>query len=311
MTPPPAELRVLLAFNPRSGRGRGVRAAELFASALDGREVRGQRVRVQKVAVGPGVDLGPALADSHVLAIAGGDGSVHHTALAAIASAVPIYHIPCGNENLLAREFRMDAQPETLARALERWTVRRVDVADFSAGEARGSFLLMCSLGPDASIIRRLAAVRTRAVGHWAYLRPMLSELARPCYARVSVRVDGERIVDHEPGIVLVANSRQYALRIDPAARASISDGLLDVVFLPCSSRARVVAWGVRARLRRHQRHADVLYRQGKQIEISTESTPVPFQLDGECPAAEEGMLRGSMSMHIRPGVLQVLMPCH
>lgn len=303
------EVRLLVAFNPRSGRGKGVRAARAISAALGGMDLSGRRCRVISYELGPASRIDEALREADALAIAGGDGSVHHLAPAAAAAGVPIYHVPCGNENLLAREFRMDDSPETLARAIDAWRVERMDTAAYALGGSRGQFLLMCSFGPDASVIHRLASLRTKPLGHAAYIEPILRELVAPCYARLSVAVDGDRVVDHEPGVLLIANSRQYASRVDPAARASVSDGLLDVVFLPCSSRMRVLAWGLRSRLRRHEQHPDVVYRQGRSIEITANGEAVPFQLDGECPSCERGVLRGAMRIDIRPATLPVLVP--
>jgi diacylglycerol kinase (ATP) len=301
-------VRVLVSYNPRSGRGRGVRAARSLQAGLDGEVIGGRRCEVELLELGSGA-IEAALKQAEVLAICGGDGSVHHLAPAAIAAGVPIYHVPCGNENLMAREFGMEDTPAMLRRAIERWRVVRCDVAKCSINDAdAGMMLLMCSLGPDASIIHRLASLRTRALGHLAYVQPVLQELVSPGFPRLSVWVDGARVVDDRCGLVVAANSRQYALRIDPAARASMTDGLLDVVFLPCASRARIALWGARARLRRHLAHPEVVYRQGRVVKIEARGG-APFQIDGECPGVASGVLEGRMRLEVRAGVLPVLAP--
>jgi diacylglycerol kinase family enzyme len=306
----PRQVRVLVVYNPRSGRGRGVRAARGLHGGLDGEVIGGRRCAVELLELGGGGGGGgevcEALQRADVLAVAGGDGSVHHLAPLAIAAGVPMYHVPCGNENLLAREFGMDDSPAALRRALEAWRVVCCDVArcEINGAEA-GHVLLMCSLGPDASIIHRLSVLRTRALGHLAYVQPVLQELVSPRFSNLSVRVDGEEVVGGECGMLVVANSRQYALRIDPAARASMTDGLLDAVFLPCVSRARFALWGVRSRLRRHAEHPEVVYRQGRVIEVGADGAP--FQIDGECPGATSGMLEGVMRLEVRAGVLPIL----
>jgi diacylglycerol kinase (ATP) len=298
------DLRVVLACNPRSGRGKAVRAAAAAGAALEGVELHGRRIRIVRVEIGPGRDAGPELVGAEALVIAGGDGSVHSLAPLAIETGVPVYHIPCGNENLMAREFAMTASPSRLREALERRRIVEMDAAEYEAGGGRGVFVLMCSLGPDAGVIARLHEARTRALGHAAYIGPILRELGKPRFARVSVRVDGERVVERECGVLIVANSRQYALRIDPAARASVSDGLLDVVFLPCGTRAGVVVWGVRSRLRRQGPRA--VYLKGRDILIETEGG-APYQVDGECPAHASGVVDGEMRVRVLPRALRVL----
>jgi diacylglycerol kinase family enzyme len=243
--------------------------------------------------------------------VAGGDGSVLRAAPAAIAAGVPVYHIPCGNENLFAREFRMDSSVQTLRRALDRRAVQKVDVGRVAGPEGDGGpFLIMCSLGPDASVIHRLDRVRTRALGHLAYMGPVLQELMAPSFPRLRVRVDGREVVDGR-GILLVGNSRQYALRMDPAVRASMSDGLLDVVFLPCEGRAGALAWGLRCRLGRQSAHSKLVYVQGREIEIEPAEGEAVYQVDGEagCSHPAGTSIAGALRLTLSPACLPVLVP--
>lgn len=301
-------MKLVLLWNPRSGRGRSRRAAEKFGAAL---RAQGHEVSALDVPAAGG-SLAGELEGAGALLVAGGDGSVLRAAPAAIAAGVPVYHIPCGNENLFAREFRMDSSVQTLRRALERRAVTKVDVGRVTGRQgAGGTFLIMCSLGPDAGVIHRLARARSRALGHFAYAGPVLRELMAPSFPRLRVRVDGREVVDGRCGILLVGNSRQYALRMDPAVRASMSDGLLDVVFLPCQGRAGALAWGLRCRLRRQSSHADLVYIQGREIEIEPAEGEAVYQVDGEagCGDAAGQRISGPLRLTLSPACLPVLVP--
>ena len=306
--PEDGAMRVVLVANTKSGRGLAERTAERFAGALAsaGHEVvrlgtDESNGRLQRELVGAGAVL-----------LAGGDGTVFHAADAAIAGAVPVYHIPCGNENLFAREFGMDRNPETLLRALRSPRVWRVDVGrvqriDPDSVNGEGRFLLMCGVGPDARVIKRLSATRTRAIGHLAYLEPVLREAVWPRIPRVWVDVDGQRLVDGERGMLLVANSRQYALRIDPAHWASMTDGKLDVVFLPCGGTVGALLWMGKLRIRLGSR-SSLRYRQGAVINVRSDE-PDPCQLDGDAPRWPDSASPLSLRLTIEPGVLRVLVP--
>ena len=50
-------------------------------------------------------------------------------------------------------------------------------------------------------------------------------------------------------GQLIIANSRQYALRLNPARAANPSDGLLDTVVLPAHGGWNMVAWALRLAL--------------------------------------------------------------
>src|SRR5262245_9372375 len=111
-----AAVRIVFLSNPRSGRGLSRWALSTIPAAL-----RRAGHDVTDLAVGESHDrLAGVLAGAGALVLAGGDGTVHRAASDAITSAVPIYHVPCGNENLFAREFGMDRRVATLTGALER-----------------------------------------------------------------------------------------------------------------------------------------------------------------------------------------------
>jgi diacylglycerol kinase (ATP) len=298
-------VRVIVAHNPRSGRGRAARIAASAAAALqaDGHEV-------DPVEIGPGVERAGLVARfraAEAVFAAGGDGTIHHLAPLLMETGTPVYHLPAGNENLFARDFGMSASPEAVRRAAALGRHTRIDTAEYALNGTRGMFLLMAGFGPDAWVIHRLAAARTRAIGHRAYIVPVLQELMSPNLPRLTVHADGEEIVRDGRGMLIIANSRQYGMRVDLAHRASLTDGLLDLVFLPCASRAGALRWTVRARLRRHETARGAIYRQAREIRVES-PIPVPFQLDGECPGGDHaGNLRGSMTISVRPARLAVL----
>ena len=223
-------LRVALAVNALSGRGKGGRVAEELARAL---KSAGHDPHV--VEAGPRADHDArraAMASAGLLVVVGGDGTLHHLADEAVEAQIPVYHAPVGNENLFARELGSDTNPETLVKSIERLSAGADDRVDVARCDGR-SFLLMWSLGFDAGVVCRLARSRVGGVSHLSYVTPTMSEALRPNLPRATVRVDGETVVDDRQGTVIVANCRRYAVGLDPARDASFIDGELDVVHLP------------------------------------------------------------------------------
>ncbi len=297
---------VALLFNPRSGRGRGARAAEALTRAL---AAGGHRVAVLESGEAADRDLPGLLTGSGALVIVGGDGTLHHAAPAAIAAGTPVYQVPMGTENLFARQFGMNRRPGTLLRALAQ---RRIVHADIGRVNGR-EFVLMCSVGVDASVVHRMAYARTGSIGHWSYIRPLLAEVYSPALSPLTIIVDGEPIVHERPGLVIIGNSRQYAMRVDPALHASMTDGLLDVVFFPARTRVRLIGWALASRLRRHVHRRALVYRTGRTISIESGAGPLPYQLDREAPAPQGPRTDGAcgnttpLSITTEPGALQVL----
>lgn len=299
-------LRVILVFNPRSGRGLALGATRRFADALSG---LGHETRVLEAGTGEGLYAATRGADA--LVVAGGDGTLHH-AVAELMQAQPeaqpddlpgLYHLPLGTENLFARELGMTADPRRLHGLLSERRPRTLDV-----GICNGRpFVLMCSVGPDSGVLARVHAAaskdgRRRPISHRAYIVPMIEELFALKLPVLSVSIEGESVIRERAGMLVVGNCRRYAMRIDPAVRASMSDGLLDAVFFPARGRAAILRWALASRLGWHTRLRSLFYRTARRIEVSAGGRPIAFQLDGELFDAPDGRL----SISVLPDVLRV-----
>lgn len=302
-------MKLVLFYNPKSGDGSAAHAADVLERSL--RRGGHESAMVEAFNGTSSAALEGPLSWADALIVLGGDGTVHSAADAAIAAGTPVYQFPMGTENLFAREFRMDRRPATLLRALEQRRIQDVDVASCNGK----TFLLMCSVGPDAAVIHRLARVRSGKISHLSYLRPIIQETLAPTMAPMTVTVDGRRIVEGRRGLVVVANSRQYALRVDPARRASMDDGLLDVVFFPARTPWGIVKWMIRSRFDAHRAHADLIYEHGASIRIESAGRALPVQLDGEAPGIHGPKSEPApsaetpVSMTIAPRRLRVLTP--
>jgi diacylglycerol kinase family enzyme len=297
-------VKALFVVNPSSGRGQGEEVAETFERALSD-----AGIGVEYTPLDATVEQAIARADANALVIFGGDGTVHGLAPAAAAAELPLYHVPLGTENLFAREFGMDRRPETMLNAFQGHHVVEVDFARCNGLP----FLIMCSVGPDAAVIHRLAAERTGSINRLSYTPHVLREALAPSIPTLTVEVDGEPVIDKRRGLLLVANSRQYALRMDPAHRASMTDGLLDILFLPCNSTARLIWWGARALVRSLGLTAGAVHARGERVLVTSEER-CPAQLDGEAPGVREGDVQHPsawtpLRIDIVPHALPVLTP--
>lgn len=296
-------MSVVVISNPRSGAGRARRLALRAVESLTG---AGHKVK--HLQVGGDELLDPVrLEKASALVIVGGDGTVLRCAEASARAECPIYHVPTGNENLFSREFGMTAGVRALLGAVEARRVIRVDLGRVRVGAASEPFLLMCSVGPDAGVIRRLSLSRRRALGHAAYTMPVLREAFAPMLPCVSVEVDGQSVVADRPGWVIVSNSAQYALRLNPARASLMDDGLLDVLFMPTRSAVGAVRWMGRCAIRGDLRRAGAVQVRGRAVRISARSGDACYQVDGEaagCAAGGEGL---EIGLSVEPGAVPVL----
>jgi diacylglycerol kinase (ATP) len=280
---------IALLVNIASGRGRAREIAERLAPqcARDGATPR-------IVEVGPGreIDLGRALAGCGTVIIVGGDGTLHRALPALRATGATVYHAPTGTENLFAREFGMSVTAAGPAAGPGAAPARAIDLGecDLGNGDVR-LFALMASIGFDAAVTHRVAARRTGPIRRASYLAPILAEaiLGRPPV--LSIEIDGARVLTRQRGLLVCANSRHYAVRLNPARDALIDDGLLDFVFFPARGPVTLAAWAALARVRLHVGRPGVMYRQAKTARVTVHDVGAGLgapaagpwlQLDGE-----------------------------
>ncbi|MCA9310400.1 MAG: hypothetical protein KDA21_04290 [Phycisphaerales bacterium] len=295
-------MRIGLLVNPASGRGRAEGYARELAPALtdDGLEVEVCHLNPPPVAH----ELSAFVASCDGLVVVGGDGTLQSVIDAAVEGDTPVYHAPLGTENLFAREVGMTREIEQVRGALRERRIERYDV-----GRSAGSpFLMMLSVGFDAHVIHRLAQRRQGAITHLAYVQPILAELVQGSMPRLSIEVDGSTVVEDRPGLAVVANSRQYAMRIDPAPDASMQDGVLDVVFFPARWPTGLILWATRSRFRRHTRRPGLVKVRGRQVTIRNHIGRLLHQVDGE-PGRLHPEVSSELAIEVQPAALSVLMP--
>ncbi|HMP36944.1 MAG TPA: diacylglycerol kinase family protein [Phycisphaerales bacterium] len=294
-------LRIALVVNPIAGGGHGSRAAETLAEAL---AAAGHACIPHETR--RGLDrawLDDALRDSDLAVVVGGDGAVRMVAEPAARAGVPIWQSPLGTENLFAREFGMGRGAATLLAALARGRLARIDLGR-AAGEP---FLLMASVGYDAEVVHDLAAHRAGAISHLSYVAPMLRRLRAHVPPRLAVVADGARLDDGGRGFVVVANSRQYAMRMNPAMDATMDDGLLDVVWFPSSGLADLFGWMLRCEFGHQFDDGRARSVRAAAVSISADE-PFLYQLDGDPPWARAvGEPTRSLEIVIEPSRLDVL----
>lgn len=298
-------MKIAVVFNPISGAGR---AAAMAQSAADALRRAGHDVSMAPTQRGPAAHwLDPVLRSADLAVVSGGDGAMRMVAPAAMAANTPLYHLPCGTENLFARAFGMSCDTAALLSAIERKHIRRIDT-----GVANGeTFLLMASIGFDAAVVHELARSRRGPITHLSYIAPIWRQFRQWRPARLQVCVDGRQIDDEGPGFVVIANSAEYGWRVNPAGRADMYDGLLDVAYFPARSRVSLVNWAIKCRLGRQFNDRRLVYERGREITVHSRQH-CHYQLDGDPAGGDEigpSAAATSLVVQVKPASLPVLAP--
>jgi diacylglycerol kinase (ATP) len=82
--------------------------------------------------------------------------------------------------------------------------------------------------------------------------------------------------------LVFVGNISRYAVGLQILHYADFSDGLLDVCIYKCASQVHLTKHALMTMLKQHADSHDVIYRQGKEISVSSNSTDIDTEIDGD-----------------------------
>ncbi len=215
--------------------------------------------------------------DCQMVAVAGGDGTVRDVIHGLEGSGKPLMVIPCGTENLLANELGYDVKTKTLIKAFEGGETRVLDLGCANAQH----FTSIAGLGFDAEVVHRVNIDRSGHINHLDYFWPIWRTFWEHKYPEFKVVVDGEDVFEGR-GLIFVGNISRYAVGLELLHYANYSDGLLDICVYKCNSRLHLAKHSVTSILKIHSDMSDVVYRQGKVIEVSSSDEIVYSELDGD-----------------------------
>ena len=214
--------------------------------------------------------------DCYMVIVSGGDGTIREVVQGVQGSDKLIMFVPSGTENLLASEMGYDEKLSTLIKAFD-GEIRSLDL-----GQANGQcFTSIAGFGFDGDVVKRVHRNRDGNITHFDYFWPLWRTFWDHKFPVIGVSVDGEEIF-HGPGLVFVGNISRYAIGLQILKKADYGDGLLDVCIYKCGSRLHLAKHAIMTLCKRHTKSSDVIYKQGKVINVTGSPSQVGIQIDGD-----------------------------
>lgn len=265
-------MKAALLYNPAAGRGRA--SPKRLRSLVD---LLGQwGIESHVVATSPRekAPIDGDFSDQDLLAVWGGDGTIHDLLPVALRWDLPLALLPAGTGNVLARELKIPRKPEQALRLIRQG--RRASIHLGRTGDRY--FHLMVGIGLDGHLIRRVHPRLKRSLGWVSYwlagARSFWDIPIRP----FEVDVDGRSF---KAIFAVASNCRYYGGQLIMAPEASVLDRCLDVCLFTSPSRSRLLSYVWAALQGKHVRLPDVIYRKASCVQARGESS-IPLQIDGD-----------------------------
>jgi diacylglycerol kinase (ATP) len=304
--------KILIFYNPISGRGQSKSVAADFAEKLKGKNYP-ILLMESKRSSDEYLQILSEITDSSLIIVVGGDGTLLNMLPLLATSKVPVFMIPSGNESLFAQIYGMNKSFAQLSNALENGEVLQQYYGLISTTTPNNKttstvpFYIMASMGLDSLTVRNIGK-RSTPINDFTYIKYGLKALLTLHHPLVSITVDGSTILEKEQGYFIVANSASYAHNLQLVPQASPSERRLDLGFLPNANilhELKKSYWMARYQSAK----LPMQYYSGEKIEITLHSPDYPLQVDGEYFGLKEISAGSKVTFSLAETPINVLCP--
>jgi len=241
--------------------------------------------------------------------VCGGDGTVSAVAAALTGVDVRVGIIPMGSGNGLAFAAGI---PRDVEKALE--IVFAANASPIDGFLVNGQFsCMLCGIGFDARVAEEFAEQPTR--GLQTYIRVTMKNFfsARSYPFRLQIRTgNGHELSFHEEAyFISIANGNQFGNNFTIAPRASLHDGMLDIVVAKKTGRFRFLLSVIRQVLGGYRIHPQP-GKKGKEKILYFQTPALVIGNPGEAPLHIDGDPKASASefhISIVPNAIQLIQP--
>jgi YegS/Rv2252/BmrU family lipid kinase len=246
------------------------------------------------------------------IVIAGGDGTLSEVANgllgADLARCTEIGLLPLGSGGDFSRGFGLPRSLDAAVACLDSGRTRSVDACRVSflapSGDTRIRHCVnVASFGLSGLVSQIVNASSKRLGGRASFLIGALRAMVRYRGADVSLRVDGKLVHDGPISMVAAANGQSFGGGMRIAPGASVDDGMLDVVVVPCRSVPQLIANLPSLYRGTHLERSMAALHRGRVVEANATSEGVLIELDGEVVGTLPARIE------ILPGALTMLCP--
>ena len=223
--------------------------------------------------------------------ICGGDGSIAPVVAATLNTTVHIGIIPLGSGNGLAATAGIPRSLKKAFRNIFEGVATETDA--FFVNNRMGCHLT--GLGFDAKISYEFSRQRVRGVN--TYIKQVIKHFFFEKYFTFKIESNGESLTE-DAFLISIANSNQFGNNFRIAPKASLNDGLLDVVLIRKNAKMIIffktlkhILMGKVQNNFGQSEGNNILYFQTKKLLIKNLNN-APFQIDGDpAPTGKEFLI--------------------
>ena len=237
---------------------------------------------------------------AHIIVACGGDGTINEVASCLINSSVKLGIVPMGSGNGLASNLNI---PRKILNSLE--IIRKQEVIKIDVGRVNQKYFFSnTGVGFDATVIKNYESNNKRTlIGYILACFTSLNELKHSKKLKININ-DTQFEID--PFLVFISNSNELGYKFSLTPKASLQDGLLDVLIITKINKLKMIWFGFLVLIKKPLLLKEAQYYQTKQIKVQNKKQDYfDTQADGEFSKIKNETL----TIHIDTKPLNVISP--
>jgi YegS/Rv2252/BmrU family lipid kinase len=263
--------------NPIAGSGKGTLEFDYLNSFFDSANYKIiiKKSNFKRHAVELAKDSLNEHAD--IIVACGGDGTINEVASSLVNTSTPLGIIPIGSGNGLASNLNI---PKDIEKAIQKIITNnqiKIDVGVFN----NQYFFSNCGIGFDASVVKNYENSERRMLS--SYIFSTFKSVKEINYNDSLDVVVNETSFNLKPFMLFVSNSNQMGYNFSLTPKASLTDGLLDVLVISKMSKLKLCLLGVLILFKKQHLLSEVQSIQTKSLSIYSKTKHYfEAQIDGE-----------------------------
>ena len=224
---------------------------------------------------------------AQIIVACGGDGTINEVASCLVNTSVVLGILPMGSGNGLASNLKI---PKSLKKAFS--IIKNQKVTAIDTGTINEApFFSNTGVGFDAHVISDFEENTTRQL--FSYLKSTLRTLKKNQYKNVvELKYNGTTELI-SPFLLFVSNSNEMGYKMSLTPKASLQDGLLDIVIVPELSNYKLFTFTLLFLFKKHHWMKEVRFKQITSLEVkSLDDTILTVQKDGELFVPKEPRIK-------------------
>lgn len=263
--------------NPVAGTGNNQLDLE-FLSAHFGAETYNISLKIsnyKKHAIA--LTMASVAEQAEIIVACGGDGTINEVASCLVNTSIVLGIIPIGSGNGLASNLKIPKDVQLAIEKIKDQQLLTIDVGVFN----EQYFFSNSGIGFDASVIKNFEQSEKRQLS--SYIKASFTSLRDLKYNNDYEVHINETVLQVNPFMIFVSNSNEMGYNFSLTPKASLTDGLLDVLVITKMSKLKLLLFGLMCLFKKHHWLKEVQCFNSKHVRITNKKANFfDTQIDGE-----------------------------